>query len=300
MFRDKGPARRGGLGRGLGALIPVSTGAVAPEAEPGPIWDVPIDSIVPNPYQPRASLHPEKLDELTESIRLHGVIQPLIVKRGDVQDRYVLIAGERRWRAAKLAGVSRVPIVLKEAAPQAMLELALVENVVRADLAPLEEAAAYRQLIEEFGLTQANIAERVGRSRVAVTNMLRLLSAPGPIQAALNAGQITEGHARALLGLPQAADQVALLQTVLDRDFTVRQTEEAVRRWNAGGGERPGPAPARDPEDVRLENRFRSALQTKVALSRNRGRAGGTLTIHYYSDEDLGGLYRRIVGDEDW
>jgi ParB family chromosome partitioning protein len=295
--REKSQARRGGLGRGLGALIPTSS--VSEAAEPASL-EVPIDAIVPNPYQPRTNPRPEQLQELAASLRTHGVIQPLIVKRADGPDRYVLIAGERRWRAAKLAGLATVPVVVKDAAPQAMLELALVENVVRADLSPLEEATAYRQLIEEFGLTQASVAERVGRSRVTITNTLRLLSAPEPIQAALNDGRISEGHARALLGLPNAADQVALLQVVLERDYTVRQTEEAVRRWLAGGEQRRDGAAERDPDVIRLEDRFRGALQTKVTLHRNRGRAGGTLTIHYYSDEELSGLYRRLVGEDDW
>ena len=193
--------------------------------------EVDVNAIAPNPYQPRTGLDPEALAALADSIRVHGVIQPLVVTRGPEPGRYVLIAGERRWRAARQAGLAAVPVVVKEAAPRAMLELALVENVARADLSPLEEATAYRQLIDEFGLTQAQVAERVGRSRVSVTNTLRLLAAPEPIQAALNAGEISEGHARALLGLPTAADQLAALELITSRGLTVRQTEEAVLRW---------------------------------------------------------------------
>ena len=295
--RERAAPRRGGLGRGLSALIPSSRGTDEPVAA---TLEAPIDAIVANPYQPRASIQPEQLNELAESIRRHGVIQPLVVKHADEPDRFVLIAGERRWRAAKLAGIASVPVVVKDAAPQAMLEMALVENVVRADLSPLEEATAYRQLIDEFGLTQASVAERVGRSRVAITNTLRLLAAPAPVQAALNAGRISEGHARALLGLTTAADQTALLQVVLDRDYTVRQTEEAVRRWLAGSRHRRDESGLRDADEVRLEERFRGALRTKVSFHRNRSGAGGTLTIRYSSDEEVDDLYRRLVGEDLW
>jgi ParB family chromosome partitioning protein len=291
------PTRKGGLGRGLGALIPPAESSVGQATDA--IREVPLASIQPNPYQPRASVQPDRLQELADSIRLHGVIQPLVVKRDDLPDRYVLIAGERRWRAARLAGLASVPVVIKDAAPRSMLELALVENVVRADLAPLEEAAAYRQLIDDFGLTQAEIAERVGRNRVTITNTLRLLAAPPPVQGALNVGQITEGHARALLGLPNAIDQVALLEIVIDKEYTVRQTEDAVRRWLTGG-RTPEPLPAPRLDDARLEERFRGAFGTKVSLRRHRRGAGGTLTIHYFSDEELNQLYHRFVGEDDW
>ena len=295
--RDRPASRRSGLGRGLGALIPIAADDAPPSAA---TVEVPIDAISPNPYQPRTGLDPERLKDLADSIRVHGIIQPLVVKLADDPGRYVLIAGERRWRAAKVAGVPTVPVVVKDAAPQAMLELALVENVVRADLSPLEEAAAYRQLIDDFGLTQAAVAERVGRSRVTITNTLRLLSAPEPIQRALNEGRITEGHARALLGLPTAADQVTLLGFVLEREFTVRQTEDAVRRWLAGEGRQSREPSPRDPDEIRLEERFRGALGTKVSLQRRRSGAGGTLTIHYFSDEELDALYRRLIGEDVW
>ena len=288
--------RKGGLGRGLGALIPTLT-----EEAPAPAGlEVDINAIEPNPYQPRASLDPEALGGLADSIRAHGVIQPLVVTRGPERDRYVLIAGERRWRAARLAGLAAVPVVVKEAAPRAMLELALVENVVRADLSPLEEAAAYRQLIDDFGLTQAAVAERVGRSRVSVTNTLRLLAAPEPVQAALSAGEISEGHARALLGLPTAADQLAALELVTGRDLTVRQTEEVVRRWQEGKRPRPAAPPPRHPAEDRFQDRFQAALGTKVTFKRSRSGAGGSLTIHYASDEELDALYQRLVGEDTW
>src|SRR5215217_4439324 len=250
-------SRKGGLGRGLGALIPS-----LPEAEQrNATLEVDINAIAPNPYQPRTGLDQDKLQQLADSIRVHGIIQPLVVRRAEERDRYILIAGERRWRASKQAGLTVVPAVVKDAAPQAMLELALVENVVRADLSPLEEAVAYRQLIDDFNLTQANVAERVGRSRVSVTNTLRLLAAPEQIQQALSAGRISEGHARALLGLQTSADQVAMLEVVIARDLTVRQTEDAVRKWLANAGSKKA-VRERDLEEVRLEDRFRSALGT--------------------------------------
>jgi ParB family chromosome partitioning protein len=287
--------RKGGLGRGLGALIPSPSQEEFATASS----DVPIDSIVPNPFQPRTSIDSSRLNTLAESIRTHGVIQPLVVKQAETPGHFVLVAGERRWRAARLAGLETVPVVIKDAAPQAMLEMALVENVVRADLAPLEEAAAYRHLIEEFGLTQAEVAARVGRSRVSITNILRLLTAPEAIQAALNLGEISEGHARALLGLPSAADQVAMLQSVIARAWSVRQTEDAVRRWLTN----PKPVDHSkhlDHRDDRLEGQFRSALGTKVALRRDQNGRGGALTIHFYSDEELQALFERIVGDDVW
>lgn len=291
-------ARRGGLGRGLSSLIP----ATAETAAGGATLDVPVDAIEPNPFQPRAAIDPDRLTTLVESIRLHGIVQPLVVNRGGQPDRYVLIAGERRWRAAQLAGFERVPVVIKDASSQSMLELALVENVVRADLSPLEEAAAYRQLIDEFGLTQASVAERVGRSRVSVTNTLRLQAAPERIQACLSAGSISEGHARALLGLTTAADQVAALDHVIDRGLSVRQTEDLVRRWLDGQAPTAGGAvrSSRGTEELRLEDRFRDALGTKVTFRQRGAGQGGTLTIHYYSDEDLNALYHRLNGEDTW
>ena len=296
-------SRRGGLGRGLGALIPTGpddggSGGTSGAALPS-LTSVPIDSIRPNPYQPRTRMNERQLVELAHSIREHGVVQPLIVTRGQQPETYTLIAGERRWRASQRAGLETVPVVVKDAAPQEMLELALVENLVRADLSPLEEALAYRQLIDEFGLTQATVAERVGRSRVTVTNTLRLLGAPEQIQEALGEGTITEGHARALLGLVNALDQVAALGIVIDRDMTVRQTEALVRRWLAEGPRQELAPAERDQDEIRVEDRFRGALGARVTF-RKTTRGGGALTIHYSSSEELDTLYDRIVGEDVW
>jgi ParB family chromosome partitioning protein len=287
--------RRGGLGRGLDSLIPTLS---APEQTRAATVDVSIDAISPNPFQPRTVLDQGKLEVLAQSIRTHGVIQPLIVTAAEDGRRFTLIAGERRWRAARLAGLQSVPVVIKEAASQSMLELALVENVVRADLSPLEEATAYRQLIEDFGLTQANVAERVGRSRVSVTNTLRLLSAPAEVQQALEEGKITEGHARALLGLPTAVDQVAMLKLVIDRAWNVRQTEDAVRRWIAGEPKRAA-APANRDIDEQLQDQLQRALTTKVTVKRD-AHGSGSITIHFFSEEQLRGIYERLGGEDDW
>ena len=293
--------RRGGLGRGMAALIPTGPdgdGQSSGQSLPS-LTSVAIDAIRPNPYQPRTRMNERQLLELAQSIREHGVVQPLIVTRGQQPDTYTLIAGERRWRASQRAGLEQVPVVVKDAAPQEMLELALVENLVRADLSPLEEALAYRQLIDEFGLTQATVAERVGRSRVSVTNTLRLLGAPEQIQEALGEGTITEGHARALLGLVNALDQVAALGIVIDRDMTVRQTEALVRRWLAEGPQVETASAERDTDEIRVEDRFRGALGARVTF-RRAARGGGAMTIHYSSSEELDSLYDRLVGEDVW
>lgn len=304
--------RRGGLGRGLDALIPTSgTPATAPTGEalataPDPAERgtgtpllVDIDRIRANPWQPRTHMDRQDLQDLANSIRLHGVMQPLVVSSPDADGVHTLIAGERRWRASRLAGEKTVPVIVKDAMPQAMLELALVENVVRADLSPIEEALAYRQLMDEFGLSQAAIAERVGRSRVAITNTIRLLGAPDRVRDAVVAGRISEGHARALLGLTSAADQLAALDLVLARDLSVRQTEELVRTWNDAPIAKPEAAD-RSHDETRVEEGLRSALGTRVAFRRNASGKGGTVTIQFYSDEHLHDLYNRLVGQDEW
>lgn len=297
-----------GLGRGLGALIPTSV-APSPTVEPASnelsgLRQVPVEDIVPNPRQPRATITPDALAELAASIREHGIIQPLIVTRGHSTDRapYQLIAGERRWRAAQLAGLKSVPVLIKEATPQQLLELALVENIQRADLNALEEAAAYQSLIAEFGLSQHAVADRVGKSRVAVANILRLLRLPDPIKALLMEDALSEGHARALLGLEDDESMCRAAEQIVARNLTVRQAEELVRRLqavaDAAQAITEGQAAPDDPNAShtrRLEEAFRGALGTKVALS--RGRRGGKLIIHFYSDEELQTIYEHIVGE---
>jgi ParB family chromosome partitioning protein len=283
-----------GLGKGLGALLPGSGEASASSG----LIEAPVRAIVSNPHQPRTQFDEQALRELADSIREHGLIQPLIVTRVS-EDHYALIAGERRWRAAQLAGLETVPIVIKDVAPQQMLEMALVENVQRSDLNPLEEAQAYKHLSEEFGLTQDQIAQRVGKSRVAVANTMRLLKLPEAIKARLADGLITEGHARALLTITDAAVQQRLLSQIVKNGLTVRQTEELVRRLMedhpATKKAQAGAAhPRSSGADTRaLEERMRRALGTKVTLSRSK--KGGTIMIHFYSEEELDAIYRRIV-----
>jgi ParB family chromosome partitioning protein len=219
-----------GLGRGLGALIPSASDQPAPSAT---ILMISVTSIVPNPRQPRSKLPSDGLSELAASIREHGIIQPLIVTRVPGHASYQLIAGERRWRAAQLAGLAEVPVMVKEATPQQHLELALVENLQRADLNALEEAEAYQALMQEFGLSQQEVAERVGKSRVAIANSVRLLRLPASVKALLAEGSLSEGHARALLALEDDETLVRAAEQVIARDLTVRQTEELARRLAA-------------------------------------------------------------------
>ncbi len=285
-----------GLGRGLGALIPP-----AEQPPASTVLVVAVSSIAPNPRQPRTRMAMDELAELAASIREHGVIQPLIVTRApaDAHTPYQLIAGERRWRAAQLAGLAEVPVLVKEATSQQFLELALVENVQRADLNALEEAEAYHALIQEFGLSQADVAERVGKSRVAVANAVRLLRLPAPVKALLAEGSLSEGHARALLALSDDETLVRAAEQVIARDLTVRQTEELARRLAAvaqteAEDVNDEPAAPPDAHTRSLEEAFRAALGTKVALT--RGRRGGRIVISFYSDEELQAIYDHIVG----
>jgi ParB family chromosome partitioning protein len=259
---------------------------------------VPIDAIRPNPQQPRFSIDDDSLAELAASIREHGLIQPLIVTHTELPGKamgYQLITGERRWRAARRAGLDAVMVIIKEAAPQEMLELALVENVQRADLNPLEEAQAYRQLMDDFGLTQEQVANRVGKSRVAIANTLRLLRASEAVKRVLLAGDIREGHARALLALDNEEAQEAALAVVLKQELNVRQTEALVRRLTGERETHPTP-PAPSPQTLALENDFRQTLGTKVSLQRNKT-GSGRIVIHFFSDEELQHIYDHIVGD---
>jgi ParB family chromosome partitioning protein len=323
--------KRGGLGRGLGALIPQeSAPAAAPNAEPEAVADpesatrnaelpgqnipdsgfpiphsieVPIESITPNPHQPRQDLHAKELEELANSVREHGVLQPLVVT-GMGDGTYALIAGERRWRAARLAGLEMVPVVVKEVTSSEMLELALVENLQRSDLNPIEEAAAYRSLIEEFGLTQDDVAARVGKSRTAVTNSLRLLTLPPEVQQSLLLGLIDAGHARAILQAPDPQSQQRLMEMTVADGLSVRQVEALARSMAAAVGQEAPPTKALSPveealyDELRvLQDRFRDALGTKVQLSRSS--RGGRLVIYFYSDEELERIYGAIVGEEE-
>jgi len=282
--------RKIGLGKGLESLIPLAKEEEVAAAQG--LLKVPLTSITPNPHQPRSPIRDQDLLELAASIEEHGIIQPLVVTK--TTEGYQLIAGERRWRASRVAGLDKVPVLVKDVAPSEMLELALVENLQRSDLNALEEAVAYHQLIEEFDLTQMQVAQRVGKSRAAVSNTLRLLQAARPVQEALLGEKISEGHARAILGLERAAQEGAL-KTVLKRWLNVRQTEDLVRRLLGRQREQRLQQP-QSPETRALESRFREALGTKVSLT--RGDEGGRIVIYFYSEEELDALYEYIVGSE--
>jgi len=281
-------ARKSGLGKGLGALIP---GSSTEETSGGAIF-VPIANIHPNPHQPRSPIQEEDLEELAASIREHGILQPLIVSQEEGEHHYTLIVGERRLRAAESAGLKAVPVLVRQVSEQERLELALIENLQREDLSPLEAADAYQQLAEDFGLSHDEIALRVGKSRVAITNTLRLLKLPESAKRALEEGKISEGHARALLGLETTQAQVAALQTILKHQFNVRQTEELVRKMS---GHKPASSPkATKPAQIRdLEEKLQEYLGTKVTIQ--HGKSGGTMVIHYYSEEELDAIARQIL-----
>jgi ParB family chromosome partitioning protein len=303
--------QRSGLGKGLDALIPStpSVQSASTTTESG-VSQLPVDVIQRNPRQPREQFDAKDLDELTASIREHGVIQPLIVSPG-TGGSYTLIAGERRLEAAKRAGLRTVPAIFRQASDRELLELALIENIQRAELNPLEEAEAYRQLTEDFGLSHEEVASQVGKSRPAVSNTLRLLQLSETVKRALvesyahtdeedqdveqqgeSKFRLSEGHARALLRLPTSQAQDAALKSVEAGRLNVRQTEELVKKL---GGEKPPSIPkkALPPEVAELEERLRTSLGTKVTM--RHGKKGGTVTIHYYSDEELDTLLNRLL-----
>jgi len=274
-----------GLGRGLAALIPQRAPSSAGSIE------IPLARIRENPRQPRLRMHDDALASLAESIRQHGVIQPILVT--ETIDGYMLVAGERRVRAARIAGLERVPAIVRQLADRQQLELALVENLQREDLDPMEAARAYRQLMDEFSFTQEDLATRVGRARSTVANTLRLLELHPAVQDAIAASLISEGHARALGGLPPEV-QAPAVTTVIADDLSVRQTEELVRRLREPRVERAAVAAAADLDVERVEEDLRRSLGTKVRLTRTR--RGGRIVIEYFGDEELTRLYQRLVG----
>jgi ParB family transcriptional regulator, chromosome partitioning protein len=277
--------KTGGLGRGLASLIPQRSGGDPPAT-------IPIEHIRHNPYQPRQSADVAALESLAASIRTHGVLQPIVVIA--TFEGYQLIAGERRLRAAQMAGLDRIPAIVRDASEQDQLELALVENLQRTDLNPIEEALAYRRLIDEFGLDQDGVGQRVGKARSSVANTLRLLELAEPVRSALAGGQISEGHARAIAGLEERSGQVTVLEAVVSGGLSVRQTEELVRRLKELT---PGSATRErrsDPDLERLEADLRDLLGTKVTLTSTR--RGGRITIEYYGAEDLERLMGRLTG----
>ena len=278
-----------GLGKGLDALIPVSADQM-PSGQG--MLQVPVENIQPNPRQPRKSLETQDISQLADSIREHGILQPLVVLPKDASGTYSLIAGERRLRAAQKAGLAYVPVIVREADERQQLEWALVENLQRTDLNPLEIAEGYHQLADEFDLSHAEIAERVGKNRATVSNTLRLLKLSAVVRDALIMNKISEGHARALLSLPTAQAQSAALQSILERGLSVRQVEELVQRL-LGERRKKKPTTNRSPEETALEDQLRDALGTRVTLK--RGRSGGSLVIRFFSDEELNTLVDRLL-----
>lgn len=283
--------KRRGLGRGLGALIPTAETAVSSED----IRLIPVTAVRPNPHQPRTTFDNDQLAELAASITAHGLIQPLIVTEHE-GGQYILIAGERRWRACQLAGLESVPAIIKEATPQAMLEMALIENIQRADLNPLEEAYAYQQLISEFNLTQEQVAKQVGKARSTIANLVRLTELPANIQQAVADGAISGTHARVLLQLPTPEAQTSAMRQIIKRNLTVRQTEEMVANLLAEAKPTSKPRPTLPAELVDLQHKFEGRLGTRVDIQKSG--KGGKVILHYYSDEELQAIYDAIVGEE--
>lgn len=292
-------SRRSGLGKGLGALIPTE-GATAPTASSAGLQDLPVSSIEPNRHQPRTVFDEEALNSLVESIRSLGVLQPILVRAADGEGRYELIAGERRWRAARRAGLATVPAVVKTVEEMGALEQAVVENLHRADLNPLEEAAAYQQLIDDFGLTQEQAAKRVGKSRSAVANLLRLFQLPPSVQRLLGDGSISAGHAKVLLSTPDRAFQEALAKRIVAEDLSVRAAEQIIRERESieeqlapSGGEPPaGRQRLRPPGLLELEELLSSRLDTRVKVE--MGAKKGRVNIEFANLEDLERIYRII------
>jgi ParB family transcriptional regulator, chromosome partitioning protein len=288
-------ARRSGLGKGLGALIPNEVVGDRTSA----LLEIPVSSIRPNPHQPRVAFDEESLAGLTASIRELGVLQPILVRPLDA-GTYELIAGERRWRAAKRAGLPTIPAVSRNVDGLASMEQALVENLHRQDLNPLEEAAAFQQLIEDFGLTHEKLSSRVGKSRAAITNTLRLFQLPPAVQKLVAEGQLSAGHARALLGTPDRSFQESLARRVVGEQLSVRAVEEAVRDRNELGGTikpqaaDPTPGKLRPPGVLELEDLLAAHLDTRVAVE--IGGKRGKVLIDFADLEDLERIYRAMIG----
>jgi ParB family chromosome partitioning protein len=281
-------AKRKALGRGLDALLPVAESERAVPVEGKTVTDIDISSIVPNPYQPRTTFNEETLADLVDSIRTQGVIQPILVRR--VDRKYQIVTGERRWRAAKMAEKSQIPAIVMQPTEQEMLEWALLENIQREDLNAIEEARAYQTLLQEFGLSQEEVAHRVGKKRSSIANSLRLLKLSAEIQRQIADGTITAGHGRAILTVADPAQQSQLHHTILKRSLSVRQAEVMANRLNKrrpAGSKKKGPEPQLADLSQRLAERF-GAKATVKPMGRTRGR----IEIYYHSLDDLD----RILG----
>lgn len=285
-------AKKPGLGRGLDALIPSSKPSPSQDAQKN--IEVSIEKILPNPHQPRTIMAEDDLKDLADSIREHGIIQPLLVIPENEEGKFILIAGERRLRAAKLAGLTQVPVVIRSVTDQEHLELALIENLQRENLSPLETAEAYQELLDIFNLSHEEIAKRVGKSRVAITNTLRLLKLPETIKNALAGNLISEGHARALLSLNSMQAQIAVLEIIIKNDYSVRQTEEIVKKY-LGDAKPKYVRKEKQPEIKAIEEKIQDHLGMRVNVD-HRGNKG-KVVIHYYSNEELNSLIDRLFED---
>ena len=287
--------KRPALGRGLSALIPTAP-AAAPAVPREATTEVDLDLLQPNRFQPRLQFDDARLDELAQSIRGNGVIQPILVRRRD--DRYEIIAGERRWRAAQRAGLLKVPVVVRDVPDDKLLQVALIENIQRENLNPIDEATAYKRLMDEFQLTQEALAEAVGKERSTVANTLRLLKLPPPVRDMVAAGNLAMGHARAILALERAEDQVEAARVVVDKGFSVRDTEMLVKRVAERlARPQPSPKPEPPPPDVhtrQAQDRLKLALGTRVAIQRKG--AGGAIVIEFASEDELQRLYELLTG----
>jgi len=280
---------RSGLGKGLAALLPDSAGPAARQ-----VAQIPIASIRPNPHQPRTVFDEEKLDELAQSLREHGLMQPVTLRPAPEGEGYQIVAGERRWRAAQRAGFEQIPALITPCNERQMLELALVENLQREDIGPMEAAEAYQRCLEDFGLTQEELAQRIGKSRAAVANTLRLLKLAEPVQRMLAAGTLSEGHGRALLAVVDGEQQVKLARRVVADSLSVRETERLARSERIRGISEPAPGGNRservaqplDPDLADFAERLQRRLGTKVDL-RTSPDGGGSIVIRWYEDEDL-------------
>jgi len=283
------PQKRPALGKGLSALIPD-----LPEAPRSSPFEADIDRIVPNDLQPRGSIDDARLQDLAESIKSNGVIQPIVVR--SVGDRFQIIAGERRWRAAKLAGLLRVPIVVRDVPPgqeRALLEMALIENIQREDLNPIEEALAYRRLADEFRLTQEAIATAVGKDRASVANYVRLLKLPDEVRSEAASGRLSMGHARALLSLGNEADQRRTARDIIARNLSVRETESIVKKIAAAVARQAAPARPVDVHTRAAEDRLKLLLGTRVRIVR-KGK-GGRIEIDFNSEDELIRIYDQLT-----
>jgi ParB family chromosome partitioning protein len=286
------------LGRGLSALLS-ETPATANEE----LREVDIDLIEPNNVQPRTRFDETQLEELAQSIKTNGVVQPILVRKTN-GGRYQIVAGERRWRAAQRAGLQRIPSVIRDVPDDKMLELALIENIQRQELNAIEEAYAYKRLIETFNLTQETVAQRVGRDRTFVTNYLRLLRLPEDIQILVEENKLSMGHARALLGIDDADKQREIARGIIERNLSVRDTERTVKRVVAGGDSNPATAAQPASEKVvdantrAAESKLRRRLGTQVHIIPSQSGDGGKIEVQYYNDTDLHRVYELIMGSQ--